>query len=152
MKNKILSVLIFSCALLVISCKNKKDDKPKPPPPSPVNIYVVKKETAIFYDQYPATVTAINQVELRAQVTGYITGIYFKDGQYVHAGQKLYEIDKQQYVASYNQAVANLDVSKANLDKAQQDADRYSDLLKKMPLQNRFSTMPYLICKALKCK
>jgi RND family efflux transporter MFP subunit len=131
MKKRLLLVLIFTCALLIISCKGKKDDKPKPPPPSAVNIYVVKKETAVFYDQYPATVTAINQVELRAQVTGYITGIYFKDGQYVHAGQKLYDIDKQQYVAGYNQAVANLDVSKANLDKAQQDADRYSDLFKK---------------------
>lgn len=131
MKKRLLPVLIFTCGLLIISCKGKKDDAPKPAPPSAVNIYVVKKETAVFYDQYPATVTAINQVELRAQVTGYITGIYFKDGQYVHAGQKLYDIDKQQYLANYNQAVANLNVSKANLDKAQQDADRYSDLFKK---------------------
>lgn len=131
MKNRILPVLIVSCAILFVSCKDKKDEKQKPPPPSPVNVYVVKKGTAIFYDQYPATVTAINQVELRAQVTGYITGIYFKDGQYVHNGQKLYDIDKQQYVANYNQAVANLNVSKANLTKAQQDADRYSDLFKK---------------------
>ena len=74
--------------------------------------------------------TALNQVDLRAQVTGYITGIYFKDGQHVSKGQKLYDIDRQQYLANYDQAVANLNVSKANLAKAQQDADRYNDLLK----------------------
>ncbi|MEI9933633.1 MAG: efflux RND transporter periplasmic adaptor subunit [Ferruginibacter sp.] len=72
----------------------------------------------------------MNQVDLRAQVTGYITGIDFKDGQHVTKGQVLYEIDKQQYTANYDQAVANMNVAKATLDKAQQDADRYSDLLK----------------------
>ena len=84
----------------------------------------------MYYDEYPSTVAALNQVDLRAQVTGYITGIYFKDGQHVSKGQKLYDIDRQQYLANYDQAVANLNVSKANLAKAQQDADRYNDLLK----------------------
>ena len=110
--------------------RNKKDEKPKAPPPQPVNVYVVKKESAVYYDEYPATVAALNQVDLRAQVTGYITGIYFKDGQHVTKGQKLYDIDRQQYQANYDQAIANLNVSKANLAKAQQDADRYNDLLK----------------------
>jgi len=114
----------------MISCKDKSKPTQQPSPPQQVNVYVVKKETAIYYDQYPAIVTAINQVDLRAQVTGYITGIYFKDGQQVSKRQKLYDIDRQQYTANYDQAVANLNVSKANLAKAQQDADRYSDLLK----------------------
>ena len=48
----------------------------------------------------------------------------------MNKGQKLYDIDRQQFQASYDQSVANLNVSKANLAKAQQDADRYSDLLK----------------------
>jgi RND family efflux transporter MFP subunit len=131
MKNRTIQLLIFSSAFIIISCgENKKDDKPKAPPPQPVNTYVVKKESAVYYDIYPATVTALSQVDLRAQVTGYITGIYFKDGQHVSKGQKLYDIDRQQYQANYEQAVANLNVSKANLAKSQQDADRYNDLLK----------------------
>jgi RND family efflux transporter MFP subunit len=130
MKNRTLQLFIFACAVIIISCKDTKDEKRQPPPPQPVNVYVVEKGTAVYYDPYPATVTAINQVDLRAQVTGYITGIYFKDGQHVTKGQKLYDIDRQQYLANYDQAVANLNVSKANLEKAQQDADRYNDLLK----------------------
>jgi membrane fusion protein (multidrug efflux system) len=70
-------------------------------------------------------------VDIKPQVSGNITHIYFQDGQHVHAGQPLYEIDQQQYKAQYEAAVANLNVSKANLAKSQQDADRYTDLSQK---------------------
>ncbi|MET0393573.1 MAG: efflux RND transporter periplasmic adaptor subunit, partial [Chitinophagaceae bacterium] len=69
--------------------------------------------------------------ELRAQVTGYITGIYFKDGDKVSKGQRLYSIDQQLYNANYQQAVANLQVQETNMLKAQKDADRYHELDKK---------------------
>ena len=131
MKLKLLYLpAIFSFSVLLLSCGNKKPEAPKVPPPVAVNTYKVKKESAVYFDQYPATVTALNQVDLRAQVTGYITGIYFKDGQHVKKGQKLYDIDRQQYQANYDQAIANLNVAKAGLEKAQQDADRYNELLK----------------------
>lgn len=121
----------FGMTILFFSCTGKKKDDPmKAPPPAAVTAEIVKKGTAIYYDEYPATVVALNQNELRAQVTGYITGIHFKDGQHVVQGQKLYDIDKQQYQATLDQAIANLNVTKANLAKAQQDADRYADLLK----------------------
>jgi len=95
-----------------------------------VSAVIVKKEKTTYYDEYPATVAALSQDDLRAQVTGYITEIFFKDGQHVKKGQKLYNIDRQQYQANLDQAIANLNVSKANLARAQQDADRYADLLK----------------------
>jgi len=132
MKNQV-SIFFFSffSALIFISCgAGNKDQMPKAPPPTAVNATIVKKEKATYFDQYPATVAALNQNELRAQVTGYVTGIFFKDGQRVKKGQKLYDIDRQQYEASLDQAIANLNVSKSNLARAQQDADRYADLLK----------------------
>ena len=45
-----------------------------------VNVYTVKEGSAQYYNSYPATVTAVNQVEVRPQVAGYITGIFFKEG------------------------------------------------------------------------
>ena len=133
MKNKILMIFLFlDMTILFFSCASKKKDDPMkaPPPPAAVSAEIVQRGKAVYYDEYPATVAALNQNELRAQVTGYITGIHFKDGQHVQRGQKLYDIDKQQYQASLDQAIANLNVTKANLAKAQQDADRYKDLLK----------------------
>ena len=90
----------------------------------------VQTAPATFYDEYPATVVALQQTEIRPQVTGYITGIHFEDGARVQKGQKLYSIDQQLYSANVEQAVANLKVQETNLVKAQKDADRYHELLR----------------------
>lgn len=128
-----LLIITAAGALFFSACgsSSKSAEAPKAPPPTPVTTFAVQIGSAVYYDQYPATVVALNEVQLRPQTTGYVTGIYFKDGQHVTKGQKLYSIDQQQYQASYNQAVANLNVANANLGKAQQDADRYNELLKK---------------------
>src|SRR5258708_28840433 len=95
-----------------------------------VAIQKVTLSNARYYDEYPATVMALNQIELRAQVNGYITGIHFHEGDHVTRGQLLYAIDRQQYEAAYQQAVANLQVQEANLVKAQKDVNRYRELSK----------------------
>jgi membrane fusion protein (multidrug efflux system) len=99
-------------------------------PPTPVNVAVAKKADAIYYDQYQGTVVALNSVELRSQVSGFITGIFFKEGDVVQKGKELYEIDRRKYVAAYDQAEANLASAQANLVKAQKDVDRYTYLQK----------------------
>ena len=116
--------------ITLLACGGKKNDAKtnQPPPAVPVSVTQVKDTTAVYFDEYPATVTPLNQVDIRAQVLGYISGIYFKDGQHVTKGQKLYSIDQQQYQGQYEQAVANLEVAKANKARAQQDADRYQQL------------------------
>ena len=103
-------------------------EAPPPPPPVAVSVYTVKAGNALFYNSYPATVTAVNQVDIRPEVAGYITGIFFQEGQHVEKGQKLYQIDQQQYRGAYEQAVAQLNAQEANLAKVQQDADRYQEL------------------------
>jgi RND family efflux transporter MFP subunit len=131
MRNRKIYQGIFIAAITgLTACGGPKKQEQKAPPPVPVTTYTVAKEPAVYFEMYPATITPLNQVELKAQVTGYITGIYFSDGQRVRKGQKLYDIDRQQYQASYDQAVANLNVVKAGLAKTQQDVDRYTDLLK----------------------
>jgi len=129
MNNKIyllVSSIIISAA--ISSCGN--NSAPMKMPPAVVDVYKVRIEQASYYDDYPASVTALNQVDIRSEVSGYLTNIYFKDGQHVNKGAKLYGIDQQQYKAAYEQAVANLNSAKANLIRAQQDADRYNDLSK----------------------
>ena len=109
------SGLFFSSVLILSACSAPKAPEQKAPPPVPVSVYQVTKQAAMYFDNYPATITPLNQVDLKAQVTGYITGIYFKDGQHVSKGEKLYDIDRLQYQANYDQAVANLNVAKASL-------------------------------------
>lgn len=120
---------VLSITVVAASCGNNQPTAPQgPPPPTWVKVDTVKTTDASYYEEYPATVTALNQTELRAQVTGYVTGVYFKDGQKVSKGQKLYSIDAQVYDANYQQALANQQLQETNLMKAQKDADRYHEL------------------------
>jgi membrane fusion protein (multidrug efflux system) len=123
------SVMIGMLALA--ACGGKQGQQQQGPPQAqavPVTVTDVTTTDAVYYDEYPGTVTALNQVDLRPQVTGYITGIFFKDGDRVRKGQKLYTIDEQVYNANYQNAVANVAVQEANLVKAQKDAARYHEL------------------------
>lgn len=128
MKNKntrlLLPLLIFTAG----ACNNQT----KPVltlPPTPVSVEPAKVADAVYYNQYQGTVVAINTVELRSEVAGFITGIFFKDGDVVPKGKELYEIDRRKYEAAYEQAEANLLSANANLIKAQKDIDRYTMLL-----------------------
>jgi membrane fusion protein, multidrug efflux system len=112
----------------VASCGNNKPPDQQAPPPIKVTLYEVGLSDAVYYDEYPATITPLSQVELRPQVNGFITGVHFKDGDRVNKGQLLYSIDEQLYAANYQQAVANLNVQEANVNKAQKDANRYHEL------------------------
>jgi RND family efflux transporter MFP subunit len=116
-------------AIGLVSCDSKPTG-PAAPPPVAVNVYTVQSGNATYYDLYPGTATPLNQVDIKPQVSGNISGIYFKDGQQVRKGQKLYEIDQQQYLAAVEQAKANVLVARANLERSQQDADRYVELAK----------------------
>src|SRR2546423_6898848 len=130
MIRRIQFTVIVALGVLLTACGDPQASAPKQPA-VPIATYTVQSGNAVYYDQYPATITALNEVQIRPQVSGYITGIYFKDGQEVKKGMKLYSIDQQQYQAGVDQSIANLNVAKSNLAKAQQDADRYTDLAKK---------------------
>lgn len=93
-----------------------------------VNAYTVSSEDVTGVDTYPGTVVPLNEVELRPQVSGYITDIYVEDGEKVEKGEKLYEIDRRKYQAAYQQAKANLESTQANLDKVKKDLERYERL------------------------
>lgn len=122
--------LIAPIALAISSCGGKGDKPAGPPPATSVAIAEARQGDAVYYDQYQGTVVAVNSVELRSQVAGFITGIFVKDGDVVKKGQALYEIDRRKYQAAYDQARANVGSAQANMVKAQKDIDRYNMLLK----------------------
>jgi RND family efflux transporter MFP subunit len=125
--NRLASILVFVSSLTVFSCK----PKPTPPtPPTPVNLIAVAARPVQYYDKYPSTTVAVSQVNLNAQVTGYITSINFTEGTHVHKGQLLYKLDERLYTAAVDQARAALRVDSGNLKLTQQDADRYAYLAK----------------------
>jgi RND family efflux transporter MFP subunit len=70
----------------------------------------------------------VSQVELRAQVGGTLTGIFFKDGDIVRKGDLLFTIDPQPYEITLAQATAQLGVATAHLELAERQLARAKDL------------------------
>lgn len=125
--NRVIVSSIFLSCLIFGACQKKT---PPVNPEVPVNLLTLKAKSVLYYDKYPATTQALSQVNLLPQITGAVTGIFFKEGSHVEKGQKLYEIDRRIYQANYDNAVANLKVSQGTEVQSQQDADRYEYLNK----------------------
>jgi membrane fusion protein, multidrug efflux system len=122
------SILVLIAATALSACGSKDQQAQQGPPPVAVAVQSVSLSDAAYYDEYPVVIKALQEVELRAQVNGYITGVHFQEGERVKRGQRLYSIDQQQSEASYQQAQANLAVQEANLERAKRDVERYREL------------------------
>jgi multidrug efflux system membrane fusion protein len=110
-------------------------DKPVQATPAPPTVPVVA-ETVLSHDvpiylRGVGTVIAYNNVVVRSQITGQLIRIAFTQGQTVHKGDLLAEIDPRPYQAQLDQAVSNRDRDQAQVVNAQANLDRYSQLQKK---------------------
>lgn len=88
---------------------------------------VIKRDTPLVYD-YTGFVQAQQEMDLKAQVSGQITGKFFKGGDTVVAGQKLYTVDARTYHANVLNAQAGVANARAALAVASLDAERYTKL------------------------
>jgi multidrug efflux system membrane fusion protein len=102
-----------------------------PPPAVPVVAGTVHQGDVPIYLRGVGTVIAYNNVIVRSQITGQIVKIAFNQGQTVHQGDLLAEIDPRPYQAQLDQATANRDRDQAQLVNAQANLSRYTSLQQK---------------------
>src|SRR4051812_42684865 len=102
---------------------------PASPPAVPVVAEPVKSGDVPIYLRGIGTVQAYNTDTIRAQIQGQITQIAFKEGQTVHAGDLLAQIDPRPFQAQLDQAIANRERDQAQLVNAQANLQRDSQLL-----------------------
>ncbi|MBO0755839.1 MAG: efflux RND transporter periplasmic adaptor subunit [Bradyrhizobiaceae bacterium] len=100
-----------------------------PQPEVPVTEGIAESKTIPVYVKGLGTVQAYNIVNVRTQVSGQITKVFFQEGQEVKAGDPLFQIDPRPFQAALNQAQANKAKDEAQLRGAQLDLERYSKLL-----------------------
>jgi RND family efflux transporter MFP subunit len=104
--------------------------KPGAAPPPAVTVAKPVKRTLSDYDEYVGRFAAVNTVEVRARVSGYLDGVHFKDGQMVKQGDLLFTIDKRPFENALAQARANLALAKSNLTFTESDLQRAQQLVK----------------------
>jgi multidrug efflux system membrane fusion protein len=101
------------------------------PPAVPVVAGTVHQGDVPIYLRGVGTVIAYNNVIVRSQITGQIVKIAFNQGQAVHQGDLLAQIDPRPYQAQLDQAIANRDRDQAQLVNAQANLGRYTTLQQK---------------------
>ncbi|HEY3641622.1 MAG TPA: efflux RND transporter periplasmic adaptor subunit [Xanthobacteraceae bacterium] len=100
------------------------------PPPPAVTVAKPVQRTIVDQDEYVGRFVAVDSVEVRARVSGYLDRIHFEDGQLVKQGDLLFTIDKRPFQASLDQANANLAQAKANLAFTESDLARGQQLVR----------------------
>jgi RND family efflux transporter MFP subunit len=101
-----------------------------PAPPPQVTVAKPTKRLVTDHDEYVGRFVAVDAVEVRARVSGYLDAIHFKDGQLVKKGDLLFTIDRRPFEASLAQAEANLSQARANLAYAEADLQRGQGLVR----------------------
>src|ERR1700704_1306269 len=100
------------------------------PPPPKVTVAKPVKRTIVDQDEHVGRFVAVDSVEMRARVSGYLDKVHFQDGQIVKQGDLLFTIDKRPFQNTLDQARANLELAKSNVLFAQSDLARGQQLLR----------------------
>jgi membrane fusion protein, multidrug efflux system len=101
-----------------------------PPAPPQVTVAQPLKKMVAEEEEYVGRFVAVDAVEVRARVSGYLEAIHFRDGQLVKAGDLLFTIDRRPFQAALDQAHAALDQAKANLTFAGNELVRGQSLVR----------------------
>jgi RND family efflux transporter MFP subunit len=100
------------------------------PPPPNVTVETPSKRTIVDQDEYVGRFVAVDVVEVRARVSGYLDKVHFQDGQIVKQGDLLFTIDKRPFQNTLDQARANLETARSNVVFTQSDLTRGQQLLR----------------------
>ncbi len=127
---KILSRLKRACLLLPLLGPVGIAAAQSPPPAAPPSVTVARPvvKDIVEHDDYTGRFNAIDYVEVRARVTGYLQKINFQDGGFVSKGDVLFLVDQRPYQATLDQAKAAESSAKARVSFSQTDLERAQSL------------------------
>lgn len=123
--------LRYASAVLASAALAACGSDPAPPPPPPaVTVAQPLAKSITDWDEYTGRVEAVEAVEVRARVSGYLQSIHFDEGGMIEEGDLLYVIDPRPYRAILEQAAAELTRAQARLTLATNDRDRAERLFR----------------------
>jgi multidrug efflux system membrane fusion protein len=113
--------------ILVATAGCKKNSAPQQGP-LPVNVVTVIEKEVNEWDEFTGRLEAVESVEIRPRVSGYITEVHIEAGAVIKKGDLLYVIDPRPYQADFDRASAEFERMQAQLKLAQIELDRAKEL------------------------
>lgn len=99
-------------------------------PPPIVSVAPPLQKSVIEWDEYTGRFDAVEAVDVRARISGYLNEVHFTDGQMVKEGDLLFSIDPRPFERALDQARAEYEQAKTRVSNAKLDVDRGKPLLK----------------------
>jgi multidrug efflux system membrane fusion protein len=135
-----LSTIAIAMALTtaLAACGDSRSQAaPAAPPPPPVSVAAALERRIVDSEEFPGRIEAIEQVDVRSRVTGYIESVNFRHGAQVRKGDVLFVIDPRPFQAEVARAEATLSNTRAQLDLAKSELVRAEMLLKEQATSRR---------------
>src|SRR5712672_3920457 len=115
--------LIVLLAVTLSGCGDKPPQQPAAGPP-PVTVAQPVKRIVTDWDEFTGRFEAVEEVQVRARVGGFVTSVEFRDGAFVNTGDLLYVIDSRPFEAVAEQADGQLSDARAKAELARRELDR----------------------------
>jgi RND family efflux transporter MFP subunit len=129
-RSKTFSLLALTLWLFALGCGHEPPGVASLPPPA-VSVAPPLEREVIDYDEYTGRMAAVEEVEVRARVRGYLIKVNFTEGTEVRQGEVLFEIDPRPFQADLDAAKGQVAQWEAKLTRAEADVVRNERLLPK---------------------
>jgi RND family efflux transporter MFP subunit len=120
---------VSAAAALLTGCARDEAAESAPPAAPQVSVATALARTVTESDEFTGRFEAVDRVEVRPRVSGYISSVNFTDGSEVKKGAVLFVIDPRPYAAERDKARAQLAQARSQLVLAKSERDRASNLL-----------------------
>ncbi len=132
---KTTGILIAGAALAILTGCGGKQQMPQGQAPA-IATMTLETSNSVLENTYPATIKGKTDIDIRPQVTGFITKVHVDEGQHVRKGQVLFTLDQVQFNAAVEQAQAALNAANTAVATAQLTVDNKRQLLDKNIISN----------------
>ncbi|MBO7522171.1 MAG: efflux RND transporter periplasmic adaptor subunit, partial [Opitutales bacterium] len=122
--------LTLAGAFLFSACAKKEAAPQKQNAAPQVTVALPEKRAVEVWDSFTARLEGNKEVEIRARVSGYLSKICFKDGDFVKEGQLLFEIDPRPFVAAVKECEARIKEAQTRITLAKGNLARAEELIK----------------------
>ena len=117
--NKIVTLLALSAFLVLLSCGHKQENSAtaQQAPPATFPVTQIQLKTVTGYQEYPTSIEGIVNSDVRAKTSGYIQNVLVDEGQKVHKGQVLFQLETQSLSQDAGAANARVNLAQVEVDK-----------------------------------